>query len=561
MVTAGNKVRTGRWQPWLLLPALLALAWAFVQARPAGSATEPDPRFGIVESFWVPEEAEALDVGWERIIFYWREIQPTGPDDWNTLHVREEWLRAAVAQGQPVVGLLKNTPLWATDAPSEGGLPRGLYLPPDDPGNLWAGYVREIARYYGPRGVHHWIVWNEPEIAAGVFGHEFDGSVDDYVRLLKVAYLVMKEEDPLAVIHLAGLTWWHDPAYLAELLAAIARDPDAAANNEFFDVISLHIYFRAETVREILLAVAEIQATAGTDKPVWINETNASPNLDPDWPVVRPAFQVDLEQQAWFIVQAYALGFASGAGSIGVYKLLDISLPPGGESFGLLRPDKSRRPAFFAYQTTIAQLRDFTAVSLEEAPTYYVVTFQRPQGVTRVVWARTRQDVALQLPAWGRDAQLLSATGEALPLPAGDRVDGQYTLLLPGARCAAAPCDVGGAPLFLVEAGAAAPAVDPAPAFLPTGRPTLTATPSPTATPTSTLSPTPTPTATPPPSSTPVPTSAPASATPSPAATAGTTAPAPEPGTDISDTIGLVALAGAALVAIGVALLWLQRRS
>jgi len=71
--------------------------------------SSPDPRFGIVEAFWSPEDAAELGPGWERILFYWREIQPNGPDDWNTLHVREEWLTQANAQGRTVVGLIKNT--------------------------------------------------------------------------------------------------------------------------------------------------------------------------------------------------------------------------------------------------------------------------------------------------------------------------------------------------------------------------------------------------------------------------------------------------------------------
>ena len=44
----------------------------------------------------------------------------------------------------------------------------------------------------------------------GVYGNEFEGTVEDYYRLLKVAYLVMKEHDPQVTVHLAGLTYWHD---------------------------------------------------------------------------------------------------------------------------------------------------------------------------------------------------------------------------------------------------------------------------------------------------------------------------------------------------------------
>jgi len=190
-----------------------------------------DPRFGMIEAFWEPVDSAELRVGWDRILFYWNEIQPTGPEDWNTLHVLEEWLVDAQENDRMVMGLLKNTPPWATDGEPFSGVPRGLYLPVDDPENLWAGYVRNVVKYYAPRGVHHWTVWNEPEIDPDVYGHEFSGSTQDYYQLLKVAYQVAKENDPQAVIHLAGWSYWHDPQWLDEFLRVAVADPEAERNN------------------------------------------------------------------------------------------------------------------------------------------------------------------------------------------------------------------------------------------------------------------------------------------------------------------------------------------
>lgn len=493
-----------------------------------------DPRFGVIEAFWEPVDAAEAHVGWDRILFYWNEIQPTGPDDWNTLHVLEEWLVDAREQDRMVMGLLKNTPQWATDGEPFSGVPRGLYLPIDDPDNLWAGYVRKVVQYYAPLGVHHWIVWNEPEIAADVYGHEFAGSTRDYYQLLKVAYQVAKAEDKQAVIHLAGWSYWHDPRWLDKFLRVAVADPEAPANNYFFDVVTLHIYFRVETVEQLVEETRDIQARYGLRKPIWINETNASPNLDPGWPVERPAFQVDLEQQAWYIVQAHALGFGAQAARIGVYKLIDVHLPPGGESFGILRPDRSRRPAYEAYKTTVEQLRGFTyPVERQEEQAFYIFSFRRPEGITRVLWARTEAPLTLRVPAVADVGQLVSVDGEGRSIRA---TDGFFTIKLGGARCSPA-CDVGGPPVFLVEA---APddfkivdivPVDAETAILGTATavPTLSAedatatveailypSPTPTNTPTPTLTPTTTPTATPTPTVTPLP---PASPTPKPTET------------------------------------------
>src|SRR5262245_42815768 len=170
-------------------------------------------RFGVVEGFWYPDLTCELGVGWERIIFNWAQHQPTGPEDWHTLNVDDRWLAAADACNREVVALLKHTPAWATYGLAGVGVPRGLYLPVDDPNNLWANFVRKAVTYYKGRmgrGVTHFIIWNEPDIEAGTYGYEFAGTLDDYFQLLKVAYLVAKQANPDAVIHLAGTTYWHD---------------------------------------------------------------------------------------------------------------------------------------------------------------------------------------------------------------------------------------------------------------------------------------------------------------------------------------------------------------
>jgi hypothetical protein len=514
----------------LFLILMSALPVAASQTAPPPDEPMPpvDGRFGLVESFWGPDEAAELNVGWDRILFYWNEIQPTGPDDWNTLHVLEEWLVDAAAHDRRVLGLLKNTPAWATDGQPFSGVPRGLDLPIDDPDNLWAGYVRKVVEYYAPRGVHDWIIWNEPEIDAGVYGHEFSGTTEEYYQLLKVAYQVAKAADPGATIHLAGYSYWHDPSFLDRFFRVVTADPEAAANNHFFDTLSLHIYFRVETVETLLQEVWAIQERYGLRKPIWINETNASPNLDPLWPVERPAFPTDIDQQAWYIIQAYALGFGNQAATVGVYKLIDVQLPPGGESFGIVRPDFSRRPAFDAYRTTVHYLSGFRyPVGRQQTRDYYLFTFKRAEDVVRVLWSRRPLPLELSVPALAEEAVLVSALGETETITAED---GAYALRLEAARCDG-ECAIGGPPVFLVERGETAVSdVPTAPAATviaatPTVVPTVTATPPPTATPRATATPTASPT--PPPTATPTAT---ATQTPSPEPTATLTAsPTPPP--------------------------------
>ncbi len=414
-------------------------------------------RFGVVEGFWMPGDACELGAGWERIIFDWEQHQPTGPDDWNTLNVDDRWLKAASDCGREVVAIFKHTPAWATDGVPRAGVPRGLYLPVDDPDNLWANFVRRTAAYYASRGVYRFIIWNEPDITPDTYGFAFEGTLDDYFQMLKVAYLAARQGNPQAQIHIAGMTYWHDVnagrrLYLDRLLERILQDPAATANEYYFHAISLHVYFRTETVYSIVSEMRDLLARYDLSaKAIWINETNVSPNLDPLWLVERPQFQMDLEQQANFIVQAAGLGLAAGAERIAVYKLIDQGLPPGAEAFGLLRPDGSRRPAFYAWQTVIRQFSDVTAAQFAQSEHLDAVLLTHASGrQTLLLWARDDSPAQAQISATDDKAYLLDVYGNMRIVRP---VDAVYSLALPGATCRgdAEGCPVGGAVWMLVQ--------------------------------------------------------------------------------------------------------------
>lgn len=410
-------------------------------------ATNP---FGVVEGFWLPDTVCELGAGWERIIFDWSEHQPTGPDDWYTLNVDDRWLQAAKACNREVVAIFKHTPAWATDGIPGAGVPRGLYLPIDDPNNLWARFVRRSAEYYAPRGVSRFIIWNEPDITRDTYGFEYEGSLDDYFQMLKVAYLSLKAGNPQAEILLAGTTYWHDVnagrrLYLDRLLERIMSDPDAAANDYYFDVASLHIYFRTETVYDIIQQTRQLLDKYGLKgKRIWINETNAGPTDDPLWPVIRPQYQINLDQQAAYIVQATALGLAGGAERIAVYKFYDWNLPPGSESFGLLRADGSKRPAFDAWAMVIKQFEHVQSAKFAHTELSDAVQLVREdRSQVMVLWARTAMASNITVTASSGALSVMDQYGHVLPSVSDS--SGKLALTLRGARCDKKDgCAVGG---------------------------------------------------------------------------------------------------------------------
>jgi hypothetical protein len=484
-----------------LLAAFLAPYLSPFLPRASFAQSSPDPRFGAVEAFHNQEAASDLNLGWERILFYWGQLLRNGPnDEWNIYHVEDGWLDDARKHGREVVGLIENTPAWATDGQPGSGLPRGLYLPIDDPNNLWAGFIRQLVKRYTGI-IDHWVIWNEPDIEPPDDGLQFDGSVADYYQLVKVAYLVAKQENPNAVIHLAGLTYHHDVVhkrvpYLQRFIDEAKKDPTAAGHNFYFDVVTLHVYFNVDSVYDITQTFNGILRRNGLRKPIWINETNAAPSSDPLNPWQAPLFITELDQQANFIVQAFALGLAAGAQRIAVYKLADIPpYPPGFPAFGLIRADGTHRPAYDALKVVTTNFRDAREARLLRTATTEMVTLERGAQTTYVAWARTAATTTIALPAWSDTATLVALDGVTQTLTA---VNGQFELTLPAAKCNDPNygCTIGGTPLIVVaEAAARSNPVVIATATLPPSTPTLTPTPCGdcTSTPTSTPRPTRTP--------------------------------------------------------------------
>ncbi len=485
-----NRLRRGG---WLIAPLLFTLVVALFASQ-AGASVQaeaergfddigtlndsrplPDPRFGAVEAFRDPNSARDLNLGWDRILFYWSELQPYGPDDWNIYHVEDGWISTALANGRQVVGLLENTPRWATDGANQIGVPRGLYLPIDDPGNLWAAFVRKVVKRYAGR-IDHWIIWNEPDIQPPDDGIQWGGTVADYYRLVKVAYLVAKQENPNAVIHLAGVTWHHDVVYkrvpyLQRFINEARKDPTARANNYYFDVATFHVYLTSDSVYDITQALYGILRRNGLKQPIWINETNSQPSQDPLNPWRAPTFVTSLDQQADFMIHAFALGLAAGAQRVAVYKLIDFPpYPPGFPAFGLVRANGTRRPAYGAMKVITTYFRDTRTARLTRTGSTEIVTLDRGTATTRIAWARGPMTTTISLPAFAPEGLLVNLDGSTQPITAIGR---RYNLTLPGAKCDDPNfgCRVGGHPLILVENVVANPAAAPIVASTATPRP------------------------------------------------------------------------------------------
>lgn len=414
-----------------------------------------NPRFGVVEAHDAPAQAAEIGAGWGRARFHWASIQPDGPAEWIDAELSDEELAGEIDAGREVVGLLIGIPGWAAD---ENGLPSGLYLPPDDENNLWAGFVRELVTRYEGR-IDHWIVWNEPDIwdpAHAAF--TWPGTLDDYVQLLKVTYLTAKDANPDAVIHLAAVSHWWDVEYgrelfFPQLLDALVAEPDAAANNTYYDVATMHIYFNPASVYDLLEEYEGYQAERGLDKPFWLMETNAPPTSDPAWPVEDVTFRVSLLEQAAYMPQAFSLALAAGAERIEVYKLIDTpgDLTANPEPFGLVRADGSARPGFGAAKIAMQMLADAENAVWNEQGVVAQVVVEKPGAVMRVLWDRVPGAQVASVPALAESAVLVDMWGNETAITPQD---GAYTVPLYAGECQETVgdyCMIGGPAVYLVE--------------------------------------------------------------------------------------------------------------
>ncbi len=443
--------------------------------------------FGVIESYEDPAKADSLGVAWTRVRFQWADVQAAGADSWETETIDAQ-IDAEIEAGREVVGLLIGIPDWAR---GENELPAGLYLPHDDPDNTWAQFVREaVSRYEGR--IDHWIIWNEPDISdPETPGHTWDGDVADFVQLLRIAYLVAKETNPEAMIHLPAITYFWDPGYIDTFFDTLVADPDAFAHNYYFDVATTHLYFQPERVYELVRLFYESMHSRGIEgKPVWLVETNAPPIDDPYWGVKEWTLSVTLTEQAAFMPQAMVSALAAGAERIAVYKLKDT---PGDkaanpEPFGLVKRDGSRRPAFDTYRESIEQLGGATAVTRERWDEIGQFQVYQDEQTTTVLFARLPQPQVAKVPAIVEQAALVDMWGKRLE----DVVarNGVFTIELPGALCSQSIgdyCMIGGTTYYLIQEQ---PSLPPTPTSTATPLPTETPAPTLTATATATSSPT-----------------------------------------------------------------------
>lgn len=289
------------------LVLVAAIVGTALVLRPEDGPTVGD-RSGVAPTSWMllrgsDDDLERdLDLiadsgaSWIRFDFEWTSAEPEqGRYDWAAI---DRVVRAAHERDLRVLATLAYTPKWARPPGATSDK-----FPPKDP-STFAAFAEAAARRYAPRGVHHWEIWNEPNIV------QFWAPQPDpqaYAELLRGAASAIRAADREATILSGGLSPSADRedgrgisprTFLGRLYDAGAR-PD-------FDAVGMHPYAFPYGVRAVgewnqfqtMPATHRVLVDRGDGhKKIWMTEFGA-PTGTAD-AAVTEAQQVEMIRLGW----------------------------------------------------------------------------------------------------------------------------------------------------------------------------------------------------------------------------------------------------------------------
>jgi hypothetical protein len=314
---------------------LLAVAGAGLAIAAPAHADAPISAHAMVHTCCTPaaekerifSEAEDLGAGYVRVdvelsgIFSGPGAEPNWDGLDNVIDLsREHHVR--------VLGILLGSPHWANE---------------EDYGRL-SGLVAEHAG----GAIDHWEIWNEPD-----GDWSFDGTPEDYARMLSAAHDEIKARAPADQIVLGGLARPHEPDWLQRVFDT----PGADALNKF-DIANIHERGPVDAVVHRYEAFRSWLAERGFHGPLWVTELGypADPAFQTD-----PAYAGGDASQAAYLTQAFVGLGELGAPEVFVTLRDNAALESKYVTEGLAQIDETpggdypvtRRPSFAAVRRLV----------------------------------------------------------------------------------------------------------------------------------------------------------------------------------------------------------------
>jgi len=434
----------------------LPLLMIFAVVWPTPTAQPEHRRFAIGVEYMTPGMAETYaraGVTWAKsTAIRWGEVEPEPPKNGrHTYRWAEadrlilEYQRAGFRHFH--VYLQCKNP-WASSKPVKpiGG---GSWLPKPEYMHDYRAFLTALVQRYNPQSPSHLVgllypveYWEiESEWGTGFW----QGTLEEYLQLLRVAYPTIKTANPNAKIILIGFFLAGvfennpDPAQLPQIIRSLPQGRRAVSaryledirrlldHPELFDVVEFHSLSDWSEITGMTRFLKQTMRQRGYEKPIWVGDVNytASPMVFWGIPVPpytnaqKPAITATLkalsnplhprhaECMRWFraeqargLVKKTVLAMAEGCAGINLGNMTDwglFSLVPsitGTVGFqGMIdvsgRPPRpgAPRPAYQALALIVQKLGDFTAARpLEAGRGVYAFQFTVRGRETVVAW-------------------------------------------------------------------------------------------------------------------------------------------------------------------------------
>lgn len=346
------------------LVAMISLVVASVQVFTAPEARAETPVMGqsagFAQTSWMllwGSDAEvdadldamaATGAKWLRFDFDWASAEPT-PGNYRWTYI-DRVVNKARARGLRILATPSYTPTWARPAGTTDK------YAPADPGT-YAAFVKAAASRYAPLGVHHWEIWNEPNVQQ--FWQPAP-NVGQYAAMLKAAAGAIRSVDAKAVVLNAGLAPAADTAdgqyisprtFLSRLYQAGARTS--------FDAVAMHPYAWPYGISAAgdwnqwnsMPKTYDIMVANGDGaKKIWATEYGA--------PTGANSRAVSEADQARFVREAFpAWAGQVWSGPVFWYSFRDAGTDPADleDNFGLQRRDARAKPALAEFTRVMTQ--------------------------------------------------------------------------------------------------------------------------------------------------------------------------------------------------------------
>jgi hypothetical protein len=161
-------------------------------------------------------------------------------------------------------------------------------------------------------------IFNEPLYTFYSLPASLGHTLDDYLRLLRIAYKAIKSEQPNAIV-VGGIGIWADSRWTREFVEK--------GGMRFVDVLDMHLYTREspERLSEELRELRKLMEKRNEAKPMWMTEIGCYADDDPPMEMLRylygdvatrRAFHPSEREASEWLVKFATLFFANGGEKI-----------------------------------------------------------------------------------------------------------------------------------------------------------------------------------------------------------------------------------------------------